>query len=223
MPEELPSDMGSWMSRRLLLIAGILVQVLLAEPAGACVAVYDEQGRLSTPVVDPGGSMFVGRLVGLRVPDRREIQQLRAMWDNSPARRAVSDEYVIEAFSSGTRLAEFEIQKENRTAETSTRTLWFATSDNCQGPFNEGLPLEVGQIAVVFSKMVDGVPTGWIPNMISVEQTGAQDLLATMKRLFDQSDRCPQSSQPSAQHNVPTIYLRAPKSGFGRGCVAELH
>lgn len=211
------------MLRALWPISGLLAQILMAEPAGACVAVVDEQGRFFTPVIDSAGPMFIGRLVGLRAPDIREIDQLRARWDFTPSRRAVSDQKVIENFSRSSRIAEFEVQQDHGTAELSTRTIWFEDNGVCPGPFNEGLPLDIGQTAVVFLKIVDGVPMGWIPNMVSVERMGSQQPVDIMKQLIGQSDKCPEPRWPEGRYTIETIYLRSPESGFGRGCVAEMH
>jgi len=211
------------MLRALLLISGVLAQALMAETAGACVPVVDDQGRIYVPIVDAGGSMFVGTLVGVRAPDFREIDQLRARWDFNPARRAESDEKVIERFSRFTWIAEFAVQQDSDTAERPTRTIWFEDTGNCPGPFNEGLPLDIGQTVVVFSRTVEGVPMGWIPDVVSVEMTGSQQAINALKRLIEQSDRCPERLQLSRRYSVVTTYLRAPESGFGRGCVAETH
>jgi hypothetical protein len=213
--------MRGWMLRALWPIAGILVQLLLADTAAACVAVVDDKGRRSTPVVDPSGLMFIGKLVGVRPPDIGEIDQLRARWDSTPSRRAASDQKVIESFSRSNRIAEFAVQQDHGTAEQSNRIVWFENNGVCRGPFNEGLPLDIGQTAVVFVTVVEGVPTGWIPNLVSVERIGSKQPLDIMRQLTEQSDRCPEPNPPY-RYTLETTYLRAPESGFGRGCVAEM-
>lgn len=181
--------------------------------------VVDGQGRQHTPVVEPE-QVFVGKLTSVRAPDRREIDQLRARFDHSPARRAEPDADLIQRFSRFTRVAEFEIQTGD--TESPTRVaVWFESNGVCPGPFNEGLPLEVGQTAVVFAETVDGWATGWIPNLVSVQKLGQPELIDTMEQLFLQFDPCPGSEQLSEIYNLPSTFLISPPSRFGRGCVVE--
>lgn len=196
--------------------------MLLTETAGACVAVVDEQGRYPTPIVDPGGSVFIGKLVGVRAADLREIKQLRARWNSSAARQAMSDQELLELIAQSTRIAEFAEQPAAEVAEPSMRSIWFENTHVCPGPFNEGMPLEVGQTAVVFTRVVDGVPLGWIPNMVSVERLEREEPLLVMNQLFERSEHCHESFSGDEHYTVPTTFLRAPASGFGRGCLAEM-
>lgn len=206
--------------RASLVWAGLAVLCLWPQAAVACIPVVDGRGRQHTPVVEPE-QVFVGKLTSVRAPDRREIAQLRARWDHSPARRAEPDADLIQRFNRFTRVAEFEIQTGDTRSPTRV-SVWFESNGVCSGPFNEGLPLEVGQTAVVFSEVIDGWMTGWIPNSVSVEKLRQPQLVETMEHLFRQLDHCPQGAQEE-RYSLPVTFLRAPKSGFGRGCMVEAH
>ncbi len=200
------------------MLAGLLLHVLWPQVGAACTAVVDERGRPHTPVGEPE-QVFVGKLTSVRMPDGRDIEHLRARWDHSPARRAEPDADLIQRFSRFTRVAEFEIQTGDTRLPTNI-SLWFESNGVCSGPFNEGLPLEVGQTAVVFSDVVDGWSTGWIPNSVSVQKLGQPEFVETMEHLFQQFDYCPQGAQVE-RYSLPVTFLRAPKSGFGRGCLVD--
>lgn len=195
-------------------LAGLLLQVMSPQVAAACGRLVDEQGHDFFPVVEPQ-QFFVGTLTSVRTPDARDIEQLRARWKS---RRPESDAEVIGRFLDSTRIAEFEVEPGDR-SRAATVALWFEGNGNCPGPYNEGLPLEVGQRAVVFSDVVDGWLTGWIPNSVNVQKLGQPQLVETMEHLFQQFDQCPEGAHES--YGFAVTFLRAPRSGFGRGCLVE--
>ena len=62
--------------------------------------------------------------------------------------------------------------------------------------------------------------TGWIPDLASVRKLDQPELSDTMEQLFRQFDRCHQGAQEE-HYSLADMFLRAPKSGFGRGCLVE--
>lgn len=211
------------------LLASIVTLFLSATSvATACVGVVDEQGREFTWLAESPTEAFVGDLRNIRLPEMGDMPEVREQrFDRSDNRRAMSDAMVLEYFSRYLRVATFDVRHWIRGNGPDEIEIWFEANGVCPGPFNDGLPLVEGQFGIVFLKPVDTFPTGWIPNLASVELLDDPSALDVAHQMFAQFETCPAPSGPTRDYTIPTLQLKAPAhgatvGGFGRGCVLQL-
>lgn len=198
-----------------------LIGILLSPTAEAC-SVWIDHNRPAkgwTAEIDSAEAIFSGKLVSLRSPDRREMKELRARWsDSSPVRRNASDDKVVEAYADTLRIADFAVEHVARGDASDAVSIWFESSPSlCHGPYNDGLPVEIGQTVVVFATRTSDGLMGWIPDIGAVDQFGDPDLIKTIEVLYAEFEPC-----NSPLSGGRWIYIRTPKSGFGRGCLAPI-